>query len=82
MTRSAAVYDLWKAIIVRALRDLRQRNGDAFVGVVIEAGLTAAREHLVRRYGPEAAFNTLTRQADAALAPILDASLPTHDGDR
>lgn len=82
MSRPACLYDLWKAIVARVLRGLRQRHGDAFVGVVIEAGLTAAVEHVQRHQGPEAAFNVLTRHADATIAPALDARLSTQNGDR
>ncbi|MEE7460647.1 hypothetical protein MFUR16E_04535 [Methylobacterium fujisawaense] len=81
MSRPSCLYDLWKAIVARALRGLRQRHGEAFVGVVIEAGLSATVEHLRTHQGPEAAFNTLTRHADASIAPVLDPRLTPENQD-
>lgn len=81
MNRPACLFDLWKAIIARALRSLCQRHGDAFVGVVIEAGLSATVEHLRLHQGSEAAFNVLTRHADVALAPVLDPHLTPENQD-
>lgn len=80
MSKPASLYDAWSQIFDRQLRECRAVYGHAATGVVIEAALGVIRADVARHQGPEATFDLLTRHADAALQPALDARLRTPEG--
>ena len=76
MAGAGPLFEMNKLTVLTLLRGIVVSHGHAPAGVVAEAVMAAVTEFVRETQGPEAAFNVLSRHADAAAAPALAERFP------
>lgn len=85
MAGAGSLYETNRQAMLAQLRVVLITHGHPPAGVVVESILAAAAEFVRETQGSEAAFDVLTRHAEAAIAPTLAERVAQHQqqpGDR